>query len=900
MPVAFKVLDPVNYRLRHIGLAADLYAQGNAPSGSAVLGKTLVARPLVRSDQPAAPTFQSGQWTGRLGDTGTFQVVFPNVPYWRGRFKGEGATQFLEITGNDDLEFVGIIQKVQYSKQSVTVTGYDGMWLLKKSYEVDRQLVMAPRDVIEQYTAVSQLVVADNFQGSTLDVSKWTAATSGIGSSVTQANGALTIVSGVTGFASITSVAAPSISASRWRIQVNLTIRPGLNELDVDGPSPTNLQVTSLAATLVNGGAYAPKIPVTIGAAGVHTLVLESDGRWVRAYLDQQLVGYSIGASGAVAQRVIINVSSGGTVDVHGVIAQAWEPFLLRGSTKGDYVLPGSYTTYPAGGLHGRYYNDADLQMAVGGARESQILSPLRDAVQSGGGPGFYADRLDATINLQANVQPGAATSMWSARWFGAVYLPLASHPGTYTFVINLPTAGTGYAVRVWVGKTQFGDQIINQWTLNSTPTQTPSGTVTTASLGSVDGWYPVVIEYAVATPTGSSAAPVFEMSAPANYTDPGGSSITTSFGVVPATSLSPLGCVDQRIQGQSHFDVVQKTAQAYGLQLSPLPMPLESGEFPCRLAPLARQGQDTDVVVEPDTNPRAERSSNYSNVLDSEDQVATLRGNGAGLPNGNGAQMQAVVFDPTAATSGLFVQEGWQDSGDAAFPALLAATLNSQLGLRLTAWQQVAADPEAFGRLADTFPLTGALSAMRWRPGDGVRLKLPDVSVDDFTPRQMLQVTREFVPTGRTKTTAQFRNRPRSSDAALRQSVYATSRLGRVYQRQLVTLNSAMANDSVTTGNFGSFAILGLAASETVVRCIARVLVSNPGSTVDLEINGTLRGSSIGGPWTVGAITGWDIDITPYAVPFSVNDNRVLVRMKNTGANTVTLDVQLIATVMR
>ena len=32
----------------------------------------------------------------------------------------------------------------------------------------------------------------------------------------------------------------------------------------------------------------------------------------------------------------------------------------MRGSDKGDYVLPGNAQTYPNGGLHGRYYNDLD------------------------------------------------------------------------------------------------------------------------------------------------------------------------------------------------------------------------------------------------------------------------------------------------------------------------------------------------------------------------------------------------------------------------------------------------------------------------------------------------------------------------------------------------------------
>ena len=50
---------------------------------------------------------------------------------------------------------------------------------------------------------------------------------------------------------------------------------------------------------------------------------------------------------------------------------------------------------------------------------------------------------------------------------------------------------------------------------------------------------------------------------------------------MVPSTSLSPLGCVDQRFQGVWYFDMYQQTGQAFGYEFALEPQSLESGSFP-------------------------------------------------------------------------------------------------------------------------------------------------------------------------------------------------------------------------------------------------------------------------------------------------------------------------------
>jgi hypothetical protein len=172
-PVQYEVLDARAHALRHIGTAADLYPQGGAPASTTVLGAALVPRNLPTSHIAGSPDLAQGSYTGRLGDAGEFTLTFPNEAAsdginWRDRFDPDGHRQFIEITRNDELEFVGVILKVEVDRTQVVVSGQDGWFLLKKAYERDFTTVMAPRDVIERYGRVPRVLVADDFVGNVL------------------------------------------------------------------------------------------------------------------------------------------------------------------------------------------------------------------------------------------------------------------------------------------------------------------------------------------------------------------------------------------------------------------------------------------------------------------------------------------------------------------------------------------------------------------------------------------------------------------------------------------------------------------------------------------------------------------------------------------------------------
>jgi PA14 domain len=888
MPAQYEVIDARRHRLRHIF--------PSAAGAVTVLGRLYGFRELPISYLPDSPDFAEGTWTARRDDAGEWSVTFPNREAsdgfpWRNRFNTTGHLEFIEIYRDDVLEHVGCVQKIQRDRGQVVVSGFDGFYLLKAVFERDFSTVMAPADVIQRSTVVPLPAIADDF--TSFNASVWT-----LDGTTTQsvANGLLTCV----GLAS-TNVNAGSMHAalalplqSRWSIAwtVTATSSPtgALNVTFWNGGvgSHTNGQ-------FVNDGELAQLLSDAGGSQFLHgsfelpwRVVVESDGRWVRAFINGSLVGYSP-AFTLATDTVDIGPQSFGVLGDYKIthdsfVARVGTPFLLgRGADVGDKVLPGAATSYPTGGLHGRYYNDLDLQADT--QRINKVLSPSRTP---------YFDRLDAGVSSPVQPMPGAANTNWSARWFGAVYLKQSA--GNYTFKITTGPAQSAF--RLWVGKTQMGDQILNFWSFAASQTTS----ILASGLGSSkDGWYPIILDFALDTGTPTSTINL-RFTPPGAYTDPGGAALTAVDQIIPATSLSPLGCVDQRFQGTSFFDIVQKTALDFGYQFTAEPMQLESGEFPCRVAPRVRVGRDTDVVLEPDDTDTREGVTNYSTTEDATDQATSLQGTGAGNADGKGSQITAEVVDIPTMKASLFDLEGWTDAADIAFPALLQARLNSQLGLQLAPWFNVAADPRALDRLADTFPLTGALAAMRWRPGDAVKLNLPDVGLFDTVPRPIMQVTRSFGPAARTGTTAGFRQRPKGDAWMLRKLTSAALRSQRARQPQPVPLTSNQTDDNIAAGNFGSFATLPLLPGDTILQASAWVIwVSGAAPTFDLEINFSLQGSSLGGPWTIPATGSMlTINILSVAGPVANDDNRTIARLKNTGGATSGIDMQLIATVLR
>lgn len=850
-----------------------------------VLGKAFGFTELPIVHAPTSADLVEGSYTLRLGDSGEFQLTFPNTispkGVWREFFDPADALCFLEIYRDDVLEFVGQVQRVEIDRGQVVVSGADAASLLRRAYEQDRTWTAAPREVIEAYTRVPLPIVADDFPGTALDAA-WTASP-GSGT-IAVANGRVRMTDATSGVtmnitrdvAGVGDTWRASTHIPRYELTPTATHRASLYVLDsgakwvelrasFGAPAQASLLVVDSSVPV----AYTKTIQIPILTAPA-TLVLEGQGAFVRGFVNGRLVGYLPTTFIPTRMRLEVFTSAGAPlltdIDWEMATFTTQASFLMRGSDKGDYVLPGDY---PHGGLHGRYWNNADLTTA--NYYQFGLFAPNRP---------FAAEQLDPKIDTAAvgGLQippPGIPADHFSARWFGAIYLRLDQ--GDYAFKLLSLDDGA----RLWVGKTDWGTPLINAWTLAA---GTKTAVLSAASLGAKAGWYPIVLEYFEKT---GGAAITLQFTPPAGgYTDPGGTVITQlAERIVPSTSLSPLGCYDNRVQGQSHFDLAFGAAADFGYEIACEPMQLESGEFPGRLAPRLRVGRDTDVILEPEDTDGTDPILSPGVTLDGSDQILVLQGAGAGLPNGQGAQTTAEIADLASVTAALFALEGRLDAGEIAFPELLEARLNAELALRSSPWEEVRGVPRAQEGLADTWPLTGALSAMRWRPGDGVRVHVPDVGVDDQEPRRLLQVTRSFAAEGRTGTQVGFRQRPRSAVTSVKRLLRAALAPVRNDQGRVIALPSATINPdgAVTTvaGAFTTFASIGLASGDRIVRATLRIFVNSGNVPLSVEVNTVNQDAALNGPFTVKPV---DLDLTPVAKPLSGTDQRLLVRLQNGG----------------
>lgn len=922
------VLEGRGYELRHIGPRSVLYAGGGpsvAVTNYVLLNQpTMVARELPITNSPISPDFAQGQWTMRLGDAGDYSLTFPNkdasdgMP-WRNRFASDGKNQWIEIRNDGYPEFVGCIEDVDSKRDQIVITGHDGFFQTKNAYERDWVTVQAPRDVIERGTQVWVPITVDNFPAGSLNA-QWTVVNNGVGSSsVLGTSGGLNMKVGAGGIGGPhTEIdASPSTSNIVWNASCTFINTSTNLDCTFSISDPTSIYTIRLDVTSqfvnfqVNGNSMGI---ITLPLATSYTLFMESDGEWVSGFINGQFISIGRRIAGSPSGSVVVKLTSGtGTlVDIH---YRCQLPFLMSGSDKGDYVLPGNKSTYPSGGLHARYHNDLDLQ--TDGNRLARILNPTRTIAYKGsGGPGEYANQQDPVINVQGNPVPGAASSNWSVLWFGSIYLKWNAGSGTYTFQVNIPGgATTNYAVRIWIGKTRFQDELTASanWSFSS-GLASAIVNITAASLAGTlpysggkitrDGWYPIKIEYAVDSTAGVAPA-FFLTNSPTAYTDPGGTVIASGAQatIVPSTSLSPLGMVDERHQGISHFDLIQKTALAAGYQFAVEPQTLESNVFPGVLAPRIREGQDYDAILEPDDQARNEGLINYSNKLDATDIATSIRGNGAGFQNGNTGQLQAEVFDPVHLKAALFDIQAWQDFSDASFATLLQALLNSRLGLQLDPWQVITGDPIGRPRLANLWPLPSKLAQMRWRAGDGLKVYARDVNIQDVTPRQLLVMSRQIHPNGSTGAQVSFASRPRSATHAIKQALFQATRWQRNYQKQLVTLSGsyviptiAFGTDSSANGFPAGYSVVSTSANDQVVNAYVRITSNNGAVSLNILVNGVDVTSTLNGPWTT---IPFDLPLNAVAKPDA--NGRIYVNIKNnSGAVNSAVSFQLFVDVLR
>ncbi|MEW6583330.1 MAG: LamG-like jellyroll fold domain-containing protein, partial [Actinomycetota bacterium] len=881
-------------------------------SSTLILGK-----PFAADEIPA--DFAAGSYTHRLDDAGEWSMTFPNAVagdgvLWRDRFGTDGHRAWIEIyegaqVAAGNLEFVGVVERITVTRDAVTVSGTDAFGLLRKAYETDREWTAAPADVIDAYTRVPVVELADDFDSAGLGA-RWFSEDPVGGSTshtVTVADSALTV--GVEAGAwhvgahmtggglgddwrstvVIDDVNQPQTVTFTWSAGAPGTDEDDLVKVAIEIDQQPRALVTVTIGTGVGGTPFPQVVAATVPFSLPATLEVARRGRWVWVGLNGTLVAVRPWlAAATTVTRFGVTVldtdpdSTESTVRIGLVTITDRRPFLRRGATAGDRHLPGAL---PTGGLHGRYVSSADLAgFADGNKRRYAIFTPGRPVA---------ADRLDATPGHDAiaTLPAGVPTDFFAVRWFGAVYL--RGDLGDTEFRLTSLDDGA----RLWVARTGWGEQLIDDWNDAGSHTAGPV-TLDSTLFGDRAAWVPIIVEYHDAT---GAADFYLEFKPPGtgSYTDPSGGTITRgSWQTIPSTSLSPLGCFDQRVQGASHFDVVKQAASAFGYQVWLEPMQLESGEFPGRLVPRERYGRDTDVVLRSEDLDPAEPLLTPTVEIDATDIATTLRGTGAGIADGRGSQVTAEMTDTAAATVSLFDLQAWSDAGDIAFTDLLRARLEAELGLRNTPWMNVTGQPRARRRLADTWPLSAMCAAMRWRPGDGVRISLPEIGVDDTSPRQIMQVTREIVPDGIASAQVGFRQRPKGAAHALRRVARAALLPQRVYQRQVVTLpGTTYWEGSINAGQYTGYVKVPLLPGDQVVKAVLRVANNSGAQGLGVEIDGVDRTSTLGGSWS---LVPTEVDITAHATQASATDPRLYARLRNNGGSATWVEFSVEVQVLR
>jgi hypothetical protein len=783
--------------------------------------------------------WQSGIPERRLSEEGSFPFLLPDGPGPDGLHHRERLAITSDPTYRAGEEWFEVWQEgaktplivatpvgAKVGSGVIEVRAVDALFLLRRAREQANAVWHhAPRDVIEFYTQVYRQELHDEFESEAIT---WAT------SETTVYDGRFKVLRGAQVAASDGYVQLYPNQASSATIDMYVrgagayTVGPGSSEAHgawkVDGQltllgsmSPTVVRPFGRATTLALGlddgaGSHGIAIEadfVTTGPAeGTLTWYLrsgttrkqvsgpvaawplalkfsiEARGEWAWCYLNGTLLG-TIPLPSTLTGRPQVRAywtTAGTDTSTRGVRVEQLgfrrtRPFLLRGSVKGDYELPRSLTP---GGLNGEYFDERP-----GTAAWPDTLDPTREP---------YAARIDATLTGVRTPPAGPVlgtltpdlnmSKFWAARWLGAIYLDLAA------FDYNLRQK-TGANMRVFVGKTRAGEALLSDWTgvasgVVKTTTQTGG---LRAILGQVSGWYPIVVEFSNRGATWNNFDPsevtleYARSDAPSTWETVGG----TAAG---APALSPLGCLTDSVRFDSHFEKLKQIADTFGLQFECAPRSLESGEFPGQVIPKVRIGRDTAKVLD------EIEATGVASEISAEDVVDLLSADAAGIADpGGAAQLTAEMLLAEEVESGLFLHQDHESLADISFEALLAVRLESILALRSTAWEQVSARPRGYSELVDSFPLTDTLAKFDWAPGDGIRLSLPEIGVEDLAPRQITSISREIAPNGLKGASVGFRQRPRGFLETLK-------RLQRQYFAGRRTFQGALSIDTGTRGD--------------------------------------------------------------------------------------------------
>jgi hypothetical protein len=858
--------------------------------------------------------FQDGQNDRRLNEESTFTLTFPNADGSDGvphidrflilstRDDYQLGDEWIEVYEGDqpggDLIACGSPSQATASQTTIALTCVDAYFLQKLVRETSGGMYWcaAPRDVFDHYTQAWTNGFATDFSDPTtysFSIHPQTTAAGVTYQQITPGEGQVRLLGTDTGgFLTIPTEPVGYVAGRGEHVRLETSIiaskisADGYIELSLgDGADRASMRLAGGGDVTITGRGGSPRTvrqTTDIVALGGYTLALELRERWVYFYIDEALVGVTSVWAGdpdtANAQLLLLSESNPDDfADVAYLILRRTRPWLLRGSDLGAYRLPGAPTP---GGLMGSYFaEDPTLD-----SDDAMVLSPMNKP---------YMRRLDAALSFDAtaalpNTWQPAGTPQgehFSARWTGAVYL---DDPSAYQF-----RARATDRVRVWIGKTLLGDQIIDDWgSGHTTMTTTASVEMPLADFGNEPGWYPIVVEYSNVNGVGGLIVesnknrlmyPGLTLF-PDDDIFPGPE--WTTLGAVGGLPLAPEGIYEDQVRADSHYNVLKSLADTFGLQFTSEPMSLESGEFPCRLAPRVRVGRDYNkVITDRDIGPTDDEATSIQLTVNAEQSVSTIQADAQGVADQNlSAQLTAEVIDFGRLSSHLFIHSDQEQAADVSIPALLHQRLNSLLALRSSPWEEVGAVVAGRRELLDSFPLTGELAEIAWQPGDGVIRKLHSIRVEDTTPVQMVAVQQGFRPDGAGVPQPSFRQRPRSFREYLRRLQKQVLDAQRNYQ-------GTMSRDTGSwgsTANADAYSRVPLPTDVTnVTKAEIVVLAVSGATTFSLEVNGIIR--------YTGLLTVGRYDILPWVARPNGVDPRMFARaIVTAGPGPVEIQLQI------
>lgn len=908
------VIEAGSIYLRHIKPRAD--PAGSEPGEVLVLGSYLV--PQDPRGLNAEGAWSSGEYELRLYEEGTFRLTMPNaqggdglphrerflvVADRRGYEPGDEWIEIYEVAGpgppTGQPKFVGTPTHANVSTSSIEIVGADALELQKTTRETSTGFWNhAPRDAFEHYTQAERVYVADAFD----DPDQWPAAFGSLAvtpdgrwehRAVRRGSVPSTVEMSCEAFAEARMTAGIPMAFDETTRNQPLVVDVSFS-LQADAPSNTEFGITlggpegflSLYTRFSASGSHRVFVStVDVGRtlsqsfewAGEHTARFEVRDRWAFAYMDGKMlvvIPMTWGAPGEETADLTLYTVGGGTaanfVRVSSALVRRYVPFLMRGDDLGDLRLPGAPTP---GGLIGEYFDDGDLKTDSLYAKLS--LHPLREA---------YARRVDGPRIL---FDSGAAAPTWqpagpaageyfSVRWTGAIRLADLSQ---FDYAVRVNADNN---VRLWIGRTRFGEQLIDSWTPDTVGTPATSwlkaGSASSAPpvaqawgpLAFEDGgWFPIVIEFRNQGGPARCRVEYARSDAPGTW---------VPVGTSPDVAFSPLGIYAQRVRNDSFFEQLKAISDTFGHQYTCEPRRLESGLFPGEVVPRIRQGRDTDYVLgHPD-------GVEVRTEIDATGTVARLLIDGQGLADDQ-AQLTREGLNFAELARHLVVRAEYESLADISIPELLAQRSQSMIALRSSPFEQVSVRPKRKRVFADSFPVTGDALNFEWQPGWGVRLDLPAIGVRDRSCRQALGARWPFVPAGRHPPNLAFRQRPRGLDLVLRDTLRKTLSSDRNYQGQITVLNGALGsnNPGVTPDAYSRVSLPGGAA--TVKKAVVSVQIVT-GSGWTIEINNVATGIVVDRPGPY--------DVTPWITRL-VGQARAYARLTGgTGAHEFTLDVHV------